>query len=269
MITFPNIKINLGLKITSKREDGYHNLESCFYPVNWCDALEITEATSFSFESSGLPIPGDPDANLVVKAYELLQKDFGLPPVRVHLLKSIPMGAGLGGGSADGAFMLKLLNDKFSLGLDTARLADYALQLGSDCPFFIQNKPVMAKGRGEIFEPVNLSLRGKYVVLINPGLHIGTREAFSGIVPAASDVDLRAILENTPMDQWLEHVVNDFEKSVFLRHPAIAVIKTKLYEAGARYASMSGSGSTIFGIFDVDPALSKVDGHPVKVLPLT
>ncbi|MEQ8713220.1 MAG: 4-(cytidine 5'-diphospho)-2-C-methyl-D-erythritol kinase [Cyclobacteriaceae bacterium] len=268
MITFPNIKINLGLRITSKREDGYHNIESCFCPIPWCDALEITDADQFSFESSGLPIPGESSSNLVVKAYEQLKKDFDLPPVKVHLLKSIPMGAGLGGGSADGAFMLKLLNEKFKLGLVDEQLEAYALRLGSDCPFFIKNQPVIAKGRGEVFEPINLSLAGKHVVLINPGLHIGTKEAYAGVVPHTPETELKELLEKTSIDGWKDIINNDFEVSAFKLHPSLQLLKDELYNKGALYASMSGSGSTIYGIFDSDPRLDMIDAYRTRTFQL-
>ncbi|MEQ9299125.1 MAG: 4-(cytidine 5'-diphospho)-2-C-methyl-D-erythritol kinase [Cyclobacteriaceae bacterium] len=266
MISFPNIKINLGLRITSKRADGYHNIESCFYPVPWCDALEITEANEFSFESSGLSIPGKSSSNLVVKAYEQLKKDFDLPPIKVHLLKSIPMGAGLGGGSADGAFMLKLLNEKFKLGLTDKQLESHALRLGSDCPFFIKNQPVIAKGRGEIFEAINLNLDGKYVVLINPDLHIGTKEAYEGVIPKPSEADLKEILESTSIAEWKDSVKNDFEKSAFKLHPSLKNLKEELYHQGAHYASMSGSGSTMYGIFSLDPNLEMLNGYSTSTL---
>lgn len=265
MIAFPNIKINLGLRITSKREDGYHNIESCFYPVSWCDALEITEDTHFSFKSSGLTIPGEPASNLVIKAYELLKEDFIIPPVKVHLIKSIPMGAGLGGGSADGAFMLKLLNDKFELDINREKLETYALQLGSDCPFFINNQPVIAKGRGEVLESININLEGKYVVLINPNLHIGTKEAYAGVVPDPAQAELKEMLENTPLAEWKDLVRNDFEKSVFKLHPSLKNIKSELYRLGAQYASMSGSGSTMYGIFDLEPNIEMVNGYHAKI----
>lgn len=268
MITFPNIKINLGLNIISKREDGYHNIESCFYPVSWCDALEITNAKELSFQSSGLPIPGDPAANLVIKAYDALKADFDLPPIKIHLLKSIPMGAGLGGGSADGAFMLKLLNNKYRLGISTERLEAYALQLGSDCPFFVKNQPIIAKGRGELFEPIDLSLEGKFIALINPGLHIGTQEAYAGVNLKKETTELKSILHNTPIKEWKGLVVNDFEESVFKIHPEVKELKMKLYEAGAVYASMSGSGSTVYGIFDQHPNLGMVNNLTARILPL-
>jgi len=248
MITFPNAKINLGLNIVRKREDGYHDIESCFFPVPWQDSLEILEAASFSFRSYGLEIPGDAGSNLCVKAYQLLDEDFNLPPVAIHLLKQIPMGAGMGGGSADGAFTLVQLNDLFELGLSAQKLENYALQLGSDCPFFIRNSPCIATGRGEQLEEVNLSLDGYFLALHNPGIHISTREAYAGVSPELPAQSIRDILER-PVNEWKEVLINDFENSVFPNHPTIETLKNDMYAAGALYASMTGSGSTVYGIF--------------------
>ncbi|MEM8894690.1 MAG: 4-(cytidine 5'-diphospho)-2-C-methyl-D-erythritol kinase [Bacteroidota bacterium] len=269
MITFPNCKINIGLHITGKRPDGYHNIESCFYPIPWNDALEITEAATFSFESSGLTIPGDVGSNLVVKAYRLLKQDFKLLPIKIHLLKSIPMGAGLGGGSADGAFMLKLLSDNFNLGLSVDQLETYALQLGSDCPFFIQNKPMIASGRGEVFESLRLSLSGKYILLVNPGIHISTKEAYTGVTPAVPEHSLKETLEDAPIESWKDKIANDFETSVFAIAPEIEQVKNQLYEQGALYASMTGSGSTVYGIYDYKPDKATFPNYTVKLIELT
>ncbi len=269
MIVFPNCKINIGLRITSKRPDGYHNIESCFYPIPWNDALEITEAAAFSFESSGLNIPGDQKSNLVIKAYDLLKVEFDLPPINIHLLKSIPMGAGLGGGSADGAFMLKLLNNRFALQLTDDQLEERALDLGSDCPFFIRNKPVIAKGRGEIFEPIDLDLSGKHILLINPGIHIGSREAYSSVMPVEPKNSLKDLLENQHISSWKDLIKNEFESSVFTIAPEISEIKEHLYDQGALYASMTGSGSTVYGIFDNEPNPGKFKRYTNKVAQLS
>ena len=248
MISFPNAKINLGLNIVSKREDGYHNIESCFYPIPWYDSLEVIKAASFSFHSYGLDIPGDNSSNLCVKAYELIRADHDIPPVEIHLLKNIPMGAGLGGGSADGAFTLKMLNDLFELGLSDEKLESYALQLGSDCPFFIKNQPAIAKGRGEELEAIELDLSGYHLGIHNPGIHVSTKEAYSGIVPQLPPISIVSIIR-TPLKEWKDSIVNDFETSIFPNHPAIAELKQDMYDTGAVYASMTGSGSTVFGLF--------------------
>lgn len=259
MIVFPNCKINLGLQILRKRADGYHDLRTVFYPVPIHDALEFLPASSFSMQVSGLQVQGPAGDNLCVKAYGLLKQRFPqLPPLQMHLLKNIPMGAGLGGGSADGAFTLKALNNYFDLGLEQEELIERSLSLGSDCPFFILNKPVLAEGRGEIMQPLDLSLAGYHLVLVHPGLHISTREAFSGIVPRDRELDLKAVTQGSP-DQWRNLLVNDFEATVFNANPVIREIKEKLYGAGAVYASMTGSGSAVYGIFNGSPSF---EGHP-------
>lgn len=262
MITFPNAKINLGLNIVSKREDGYHNIESCFYPIPWHDSLEVIEAASFAFHSYGLDIPGDTSSNLCVKAYKLLKADFDIPPIEIHLLKNIPMGAGLGGGSADGAFTLKMLNDIFSLNLTNPQLENYALQLGSDCPFFIKNQPAIATGRGEQLEPIDLDLSGYYLAIHNPGIHISTKEAYSGVKPKESKISVSEIVQR-PIEQWKDLLRNDFEASIFPNHPEIEQLKNEMYGAGAIYASMTGSGSTVFGIFR-----KVIDHQGWKIFPL-
>ncbi|QJD78356.1 4-(cytidine 5'-diphospho)-2-C-methyl-D-erythritol kinase [Spirosoma rhododendri] len=253
MVTFPNAKINLGLLITDKRSDGFHNLQSCFYPVDWTDALELIPAPTLAFNSTGLPIPGDPAQNLCVKAYELLRADFALPPVRIHLQKNVPIGAGLGGGSADAAFTLRLLNDRFSLNLSTSQLEDYARRLGSDCAFFIQNKPVYCTEKGDVFAEIAISLKGYYLVLIYPNLVISTAEAYARVRPQQPETPLINLLSQ-PITSWRDTVSNDFETSLFPAYPLLSALKTQLYALGAVYASMSGSGSTIYGIFDAPPA---------------
>ena len=254
MITFPNAKINLGLHITQKRKDGYHEIESCMVPIPLCDALEMVLDKKPSWAISGLSIPGDSKDNLILKAEKLLKKDYqGLPSLNIHLHKHIPMGAGLGGGSADGAFALKLMNNLFDLHLDDFFLEEYAAELGSDCPFFIENTPKIIRGRGEILEPCSVSLQGSHLVLIHPGIHVGTKEAYAGVTPATPKTSLEEAL--TDRSRWKEELVNDFEKSVFQAYPEIAGIKNSLYQAGAYYASMSGSGSSVFGLFDEKPNL--------------
>lgn len=253
MITFPNAKINLGLNIVEKRPDGYHNLETIFYPINLQDALEVTRRENndkeYTLHISGSPLEGEPEDNLVVKAYKLLKKDYpGLLPVDIHMYKHIPAGAGLGGGSSDAACMIKLLNDKFSLGLSTERMEVYAVKLGADCAFFIRNKPVFATGIGNLFEPVELSLKGYHIILIKPDIFVSTRDAFAEIKPVRPAVSLKEIVKQ-PMETWKHSMKNDFEDSVFKKFPEIAAIKDELYDLGAVYAAMSGSGSSVYGIF--------------------
>jgi len=258
MVVFPNCKINIGLNILSKREDGYHNLQTIFFPAAIRDVLEIIEndgEEEVLFSSSGIHVPGKAENNLCIKAYHLLKKDFPrLPHVQMHLHKTIPMGAGLGGGSADGAFTLQLLNTKFSLQLSEETLIKYALQLGSDCPFFIINKPCFATGRGEILEPVALDFSAYKIFIINPGIHISTSLAFSQIAVGENKEDLKKLIAK-PIENWEENIFNDFEKVVFATYPEIAGIKNELYNHGALYASMSGSGSTVYGIFQKDPVI--------------
>ena len=253
MITFPNAKINLGLNIIEKRPDGYHNLETIFYPINLQDALEVTRRENndkeYTLHISGSPLEGEPEDNLVVKAYKLLKKDYpGLLPVDIHMYKHIPAGAGLGGGSSDAACMIKLLNDKFSLGLSTERMEEYAVKLGADCSFFIRNKPVFATGIGNLFEPVELSLKGYHIILIKPDIFVSTRDAFAEIKPVRPAVSLKEIVKQ-PMETWKNSMKNDFEDSVFKKFPEIVAIKDELYDLGAVYAAMSGSGSSVYGIF--------------------
>jgi len=254
MICFPTCKINLGLRITNKRADGFHALETVFFPISIKDALEIiiepdTNAAPISFTSSGLAINGDPSDNLCFKAYGLLKKDYPtIPNIKMHLHKTIPMGAGLGGGSADGAFTLVALNQLFNLQLSVDKLMQYALTLGSDCPFFIINTPAFASGRGEILKPINVNLDGYYIVIVNPGIAISTKLAFSLITPKVPDTNMEAIICE-PVTLWKEKLINDFEQPIFNSFPELANIKETLYQKGAVYASMTGTGSTIYGIF--------------------
>lgn len=252
MITFPNAKINLGLNIIEKRPDGYHNLETVFYPVPVEDALEVNilnESTQkFRLHQAGLEIAGEAENNLVVKAYKLLDERFNLPPVDIHLFKHIPSGAGLGGGSSDAAYMLKLLNEKFNLKLSDENLEEYAARLGADCAFFIRNTPTYAEGIGNIFSPISLSLKGYQIVLVKPDIFVSTRDAFAQIKPHRQEIPLKEVIKQ-PIEEWKERMVNDFEESVFPQFPAIKEIKEKLYEAGAIYAAMTGSGSSVFGLF--------------------
>ncbi|HEU4552978.1 MAG TPA: 4-(cytidine 5'-diphospho)-2-C-methyl-D-erythritol kinase [Chitinophaga sp.] len=249
MIVFPNCKINLGLHILRRRADGFHDLETVFYPVPVNDALEALSPGQLQFSSSGIAIPGEVTDNLCLKAWHLLKRDFPeLPAVNIHLHKHIPIGAGLGGGSADAAFMLQLLNDKFRLALSAEKLVYYAAQLGSDCAFFIRNRPCYATGRGEVLEPIAADLSGYSLLLVYPGIHVNTGWAFRQITPAVPARQLReSILQ--PVNEWKTLITNDFEAPVFRAHPVLGAIKEKLYEAGAVYATMSGSGSAMVGIF--------------------
>ncbi len=249
MVFFPHCKINLGLHVISKRDDGFHTIETCFYPVPWRDVLEIIKSDEFSFSQSGLVIPGNADENLCVKAYQFLQKDFDLTPVKIHLHKVIPTGAGLGGGSSDAAFTLRALNSIFDLDLPQTALKSYAAHLGSDCSFFIDDKPMLAGGRGENLSETSLSLKGKYLVIVKPDIHVSTAEAYSGVKPKQPAQSISKII-NESISKWKDSLSNDFEESVFKNHSTIKEIKAKLYQHGALYASMSGSGAAVFGIFD-------------------
>ena len=262
MITFPNIKINLGLSITEKRPDGYHNLETVYYPVALEDALEIRtnpEAQQkFTLHQHGMEIAGNPENNLVVKAYLLLDKEFHLPPVEIHLYKHIPSGAGLGGGSSDAAFMLKLLNEHYNLQLSDNQLEDYAAILGADCAFFIKNTPTYAEGIGNIFSPIELSLKGYRIMIVKPDVFVSTREAFANIRPHRPEYPVREVIRR-PVAEWKDTLINDFEASVFPQYPVIGEIKEELYHQGAIYASMSGSGSSVFGLFAAGTTLPEID----------
>jgi 4-diphosphocytidyl-2-C-methyl-D-erythritol kinase len=251
MICFPNAKINLGLKITEKRQDGFHNLESIFVPINWCDALEIIESEKDTFFLNGEKQNILDRSNLVFKALDLLRKNFNIPSITIYLEKQIPMGAGLGGGSSDASFTLKLLNDTFKLNISNKDLLIYASQLGSDCPFFIENKISYITGRGENIEILNSNaLKEIKVVLINPQIHISTKEAFSNIIPHFNKNNLKEIISE-PIAEWERlGLVNDFEANIFPLYPEIEQIKALLYQRGASYACMSGSGSTIIGLFE-------------------
>jgi 4-diphosphocytidyl-2-C-methyl-D-erythritol kinase len=262
LITFPNCKINLGLNVVGKRQDGYHDVETVFYPLALRDVLEIINDQTFKaenaaqpgdpgarFVTTGLPINGNASKNLCVKAYQLLQAEFpDLPAIEIYLHKAIPIGAGLGGGSADGTFTLSLLNKKFRLKLSTDQLLDYALRLGSDCPFFVLNKPSFGTGRGEFLRKIDLDLSMYSFVVVHPGIHISTPWAFEQLSPAAPAKSILEIIRQ-PIFTWKKELVNDFETAVLKHHPQLPKIKLQLYEAGAIYASLSGSGSCFYGIF--------------------
>ncbi|MES2873675.1 MAG: 4-(cytidine 5'-diphospho)-2-C-methyl-D-erythritol kinase [Bacteroidota bacterium] len=249
MIVFPNAKINIGLNIVNKRADGYHNLETIFYPVMINDVLEVVEAKELSFTSSGLVIPGELQGNICLKAYELLSRNYKLPPVHIHLHKNIPIGAGLGGGSADAAFFLKLMNEKFMLNLSAAEMEFYASQLGADCAFFIQNQPVFASGRGDHFELITLDLSKHYLIVVMPDVHVSTSLAFKEIYPKHPLISVKELIQDD-ISAWRSSVTNDFEPCMIKQYPEIGKIKEALYLEGAIYASMSGSGSSVYGIFE-------------------
>ncbi len=256
MLLFPNAKINLGLNILSRRPDKYHDISTVFYPVGWSDALEVISAKDARKECrlhlSGLPVDGDVQDNLVVKAYRMLAQDYPLPSVEVYLHKAIPFGAGLGGGSADASCMLRLLRDMFSLPLSDDGLAVYAARLGADCPFFIYNRPMLAEGIGERLSPIDISLRGYFLVLVKPEISVSTADAYSLVTPAVPSLSLPDVLSR-PVVEWKELLVNDFEKSVFKHYPVLSHLKQQLYDKGAVYVSMSGSGSTMYGLFEILP----------------
>jgi 4-diphosphocytidyl-2-C-methyl-D-erythritol kinase len=255
MIAFANAKINLGLLLTDKREDGYHNLQTVFYPVRIHDVVELVDATETTLQIRGLSVPGAIDDNLCLKVYRTLQADFNLPPQQIVLLKNIPVGAGLGGGSADVAFLLKLVNQKFELKLSDDTLQNYARKFGSDCAFFIENKACFAHGKGDEFMPiVTPPLANKFLVVVKPPIHVSTQQAYQHVKVSTPKVDLKEIAA-MPLNTWKGHVVNDFEPSVFRQYPQIAEIKKQLYQAGATFALMSGSGSAVFSIFE----------HPIKL----
>jgi len=257
MVKFPNSKINLGLRVTGKRADGYHNIQTIFYPLPFYDVLEIIPGDGVhevSFTQTGIQLPGSDAENLCIKAYRFLKKEFpSLPSVKMHLHKVIPAGAGLGGGSSDASSTLMMLNEIFNTGLDATQLSEIALMLGSDCPFFISNTASYAEGRGELLTPVQIDLSTYRILVVNPGIHITTKNAFSLVEPSAhSSVKLTQIIVQ-PVERWQELLVNQFENPVFKLYPQIASIKEMMIQHGALYASLSGSGSTVFGIFREKP----------------
>lgn len=253
MIVFPNAKINLGLNILSKRPDGFHEIETVMYPIALQDILEITPAKETTLQVSGIAMSDCPmEQNLVYKAWELLHKKYNISPVEMLLHKKIPHGAGLGGGSSDAAFTIKALNDIFGLELGSATMQELAAELGSDCPMFIDNKPVLAKGRGELLSPVDISLQGMFLALITPPVYISTATAYSGVTPKKMPITLECIIEND-IETWKKLLVNDFEISIFKQHAELERLKAEFYLNGAIYASMSGSGSSIYGIFSERP----------------
>ena len=249
MVSFPPCKINLGLHVLAHRPDGYHDISTCFYPIPWTDVLEILPDKELNFTQTGIPIPGNIQDNLCLKAYHLLKKDFSLPRIQIHLHKIIPTGAGLGGGSSDAAHTLRSLNTIFQLKFSQEQLMDYALRLGSDSPLFILDKPMIGARRGEILTPADVDLKGLYLVILTPDIHISTAEAYAGVTP---DISQKSILQviNQPLTSWRSTLTNDFESSIFKKYPVIQAMKERLFSNGAIYASMSGSGASVFGIFE-------------------
>jgi 4-diphosphocytidyl-2-C-methyl-D-erythritol kinase len=260
MIYLPSCKINLGLHILRRREDGYHEIETGMLEIPFRDVLELVPAEDFSFTSSGLQIPGE--GNSCIAAFELLKKEHRLPNVSMHLHKIVPMGGGLGGGSSDSSFVLKALNEMFKLELSVEQLEVYAAQLGSDNPFFIRGGFQLAKGRGEVLTPVHVQLPEWQICIVNLGIHVPTKDAFSNVVPRMDRPSLENIL-HLPVEEWKEQLVNDFEESVFVLHPQLKAVKADLYAAGAVYAAMSGSGSTLFGLFKKRPEQVSWQHQPV------
>jgi 4-diphosphocytidyl-2-C-methyl-D-erythritol kinase len=248
MISFPPVKINLGLYVTERRPDQYHNILSCFYPVKWNDVLEIVPSDHFEFIQTGLTIPGSKEDNLCVKAYRLLASHYSLPPVRIHLHKIVPMGAGLGGGSSDASSTLLTLNTLFQLGLKQDQLEIYAAGLGSDCAFFIRNRPVIATEKGNVMQDIALDLKGNHLYILYPPVHVSTSDAYSGVQVRSFQEDIISILGHPK--SWRGTLHNQFEATIFPKYPSLATLKQALYEAGAWYATMSGSGSAIVGLFE-------------------
>jgi 4-diphosphocytidyl-2-C-methyl-D-erythritol kinase len=253
MIRFPNAKINIGLNITKKRTDGFHNIETIFYPIQLSDILEINKSLDkFQYANSGLAVEGGKlENNLCYKAFQLLKKDFGIPNINLHLHKIIPFGSGLGGGSSDASYTLKMLDEIFNLGLESTDLIKYAEQIGSDCPIFIDNTTAFATERGNVLTAININLKGKCFVLVHPGIHVNTGLAYSKSKPKVPTTSLYKLI-NEPIKNWKSTIFNDFEEIIFPDHPEIKRIKDQLYDLGAEYASMSGSGSSVYGIFEND-----------------
>jgi 4-diphosphocytidyl-2-C-methyl-D-erythritol kinase len=259
MLNFPNCKINLGLSVEEKRRDGFHNVSTLLYPVHLTDVLEILPAEDgiTKLVVTGLDIPGNPSNNLVIKSYHLLKKQFNLPPVKIHLHKVIPTGAGLGGGSSDGAAMLMLCNTLFNLALTLDELQNFARKLGSDCSFFIRNIPALATGKGDLLEPVHIDLSPYNIVIVKPQIHISTPDAYAWVMPVVKEQQLLKIL-NQPVELWRDLLINDFEEPVFKGYPKIQEIKNRLYEMGAVYASMTGTGAGVYALFEQETAVSQL-----------
>lgn len=255
MILFPPAKINLGLKVLKKRSDGYHEIETCMLAIPMTDVLELVSSDTFAFEQTGLTVDGDPESNLCVRAFRMFQERYKIPNAYIHLRKEIPMGAGLGGGSADASYVLRGLNTLFNVGLTDDELREMAAELGSDCPFFISDSAQIGRSRGEVLSDFTIDLSGYFLKIINPAIHVGTKEAYAGVVFSEDDKQLEEILSQ-PIETWKDALKNNFETHIFEHHSVIGELKDQLYSEGAVYASMSGSGSTVFGIFSSKPEKS-------------
>lgn len=272
MIVFPNCKINLGLNIVARRPDGYHDIETVMVPVGWCDSLEIVpaEGTESTLTVLGRRVDCPQEKNLVMKAFRVMEREYSLPPVHMYLIKNIPDGAGLGGGSADASFAVRCLNDLFSVGLGEERMSDIVAGIGADCPFFIYNRPMIATGTGTILKPIDVDLGGKGILVVKAtGTAVSTAEAYASVVPRKPDYDLEEVLRTRAVNEWQHTVKNDFEAGIFQKQPLVGDIKRIMIEAGAEYAAMSGSGSSVFGIFKDDKVADNVrrmfEGYDVFV----
>lgn len=265
MIAFPNAKINLGLNITERRYDGYHNLDTLFYPINLCDSLEFIVSNETTFKTSGIEIEGNPEDNLILKAYNLLKQDYQLPNLDIYLIKNIPMGAGMGGGSSDATSMLMMINEEFSLNINQTKLEKYASQLGADCSFFLHNKPILASGIGNIFTDCNVDLSQYYIVIVKPNIHISTVDAYKNCKPQQWNIPLQKAI-TYPIEEWKEMIFNDFENTIFKNQPKLKNIKSLLYSKGAKFALMSGSGSSIYGLFNQPIDLEEINLEISKIL---
>lgn len=258
MVSFPNAKINIGLNVVEKRQDGFHNIETVFYPVELCDVIEFIENPNETiFNNTGIKVEGNNENNLIIKACNLLRNKYPIPHLSLHLHKIIPMGAGLGGGSSDAAFTIKSLTNYFKIGLTNEEQEELASRLGSDCAFFIRNRPIFAYEKGNKFKDIELSLIQYNVVIVYPHIHVSTQEAYSSVKPAQPDKSLLEAIK-LPIGMWKDHIKNDFETGVFKKHPLLKEIKDELYSKGAVYASMTGSGSAIYGFFESDPEISSL-----------
>lgn len=260
MVVFPNCKINLGLHVLKKRPDNYHDIETVFYPIGWKDILEITEnngeSEAFTMSHSGIKIEGGFQSNLIYKAWKIMSEKKHVVPVMVHLHKNIPMGAGLGGGSSDAANFINVFNQKFNLAFTQQEKTQIAGELGSDCAFFLNNKPVHATEKGDKFEPADIDLSAYYILIVYPGIHSDTKGAYDGLIPRAPEIGLLELLKDHNFENWKKNLLNDFEPSIFKKYPEIAELKKQLYHSGAAYASMSGSGSSVFAIFTQEPKIT-------------
>ena len=267
MIYYANCKINLGLSVTGPRPDGFHNIESLLYPVPWNDIVEVVPKKKFLFSTSGLKIDIEDKENLCVKAYQLIKNEYDIPPVHIHLHKIVPFGTGLGGGSSDAVAVVKLLNELFSLEIDKAEMKTLVSRIGSDCTFFVENEPVMVKGRGELMEKTDVDLSGYFLVIAIPGIHISTKEAYENLDRYGRAGEVEKALKND-MRHWRNSLKNSFEAYAFSRYPELKEVKETLYDWGALYASMTGSGSAVYGIFDKAPAGDKMQNAEIKILKL-